>query len=231
MNSKRTLIVVAHPDDEVLGSGGTICRLLDQGTRLRVVVLAEGSSCRYELDNVESEDSKAARAQRQGFAEKAMRVLGVDDFVFHNLPCGRMDQVPIIDTGKIIEAHIRDLKPDTVFTHSGKDANSDHRITFNAAIAATRPQPGSCVRKVLSMEILSSSEWRFTDVFVPSVFVDIEKYLDRKTAAFDCYYPTEGQAYPHPRCEQGLRTQAAMRGMQVGLKFAEAFQLVRSIES
>ena len=231
MNIQRVLVVVAHPDDEVLGCGGTLSKYLAQGKVVRVVILAEGSSCRWDRLSVACEASLAAIQQRRGFAEKAMAVLGVNDVVFHELPCGRLDQVPIIDLGKIVEAHIRDFKPDTVFTHSGDDANSDHRTTFNAVITATRPLPGSCVRTVFTMEILSSSEWRFIETFHPNYFVDIEGHLEAKTQAFDCYSLTEGQAFPHPRCEEGLRVQACMRGMQVGLRHAEAFHLVRSIST
>lgn len=231
MNFSRVLVVVAHPDDEVLGCGGTMSKLVAEGKQLRVVILAEGSSCRFNKDQVTCDASRAAMEQRRSFAEKAMRVLGVKDFVFHNLPCGRLDQEPIIDISKIIENHIRDFRPDTVFTHSGDDANSDHRITFNAVITATRPVPGTYVKNVLTMEILSSSEWRFIDNFKPSFFIDIAGHLEAKVKSFDCYYPTEGQAFPHPRCDAGLKIQAQMRGMQVGLSQAEAFQLVRSIQS
>jgi LmbE family N-acetylglucosaminyl deacetylase len=231
MNFSRILVVVAHPDDEVLGCGGTISKLLAEGKQLRVVFIAEGSSCRFNKDQVTCHESFAAIKQRRSFAEKAMQVLGVKNFVFHDLPCGRLDQEPIIDITKIIENHIRDFRPDTVFTHSANDANSDHRITFNAVITATRPLPGTCVKHVLTMEILSSSEWRFVDNFKPSLFIDIEGHLEAKIKSFDFYYPTEGQAFPHPRCEAGLRIQAQMRGMQVGLSQAEAFQLVRSIQS
>jgi LmbE family N-acetylglucosaminyl deacetylase len=231
MNFERVLIVVAHPDDEVLGCGGTIAKLLSEGKTVRIVIVAEGSSCRFDRDQIACDASLAAIRQRRGFADQAMAVLRVKDVVFHDLPCGRLDQVPIIDIGKIVEAHIREFRPDTVFTHSGTDANSDHRTVFNAVITATRPLPGSCVRHVLTMEILSSSEWRFVDTFHPTYFVDIGEHLAKKIQAFDCYYPTEGQAFPHPRCEEGLRVHACMRGMQVGVRHAEAFQLVRSIQS
>lgn len=229
IDMKKVLVVVAHPDDEVLGCGGTIHKLLGQGAKVRVVVLGEGSSCRFSADQLGSELVKTTIKQRQSFAEEALATLGVSDYAFGDLPCGRFDTCPMIDIGKKIEAEIAEFDPDTVFTHSGGDTNSDHRITFNAMLIATRPVPGNNVRTLLSCEIPSSTEWRFVETFTPNFFVDLdESNLDAKVRAFDCYVATEGRPFPFPRCDVGLRTLAAYRGMQVGVNAAEAFQIVRS---
>lgn len=225
----RVLVVAAHPDDEVLGCGGTIHRVLEEGGHVRVLILGEGSSCRFPTGEIGSPEVAAAIAQRRGFAEHALAVLGVKDAVIGDLPCGRFDMVPIIEIGKRIEAQIADYRPDTVLTHFGRDANSDHRHVFDAVLAATRPLPGTPVRTVMSFEIPSSTEWRFVDVFQPGCFVDIDADLDAKVAAFECYAETEGRDFPFPRCEEGLRTLARYRGMQVGLRHAEAFQIVRCL--
>lgn len=227
----KVLVVVAHPDDEILGCGATIRKIICEGGKVRVVILGEGSSCRYPRELMGSDEVLRAISQRRRFADAALAVLGVDDAVFGDLPCGRFDCIPIIDIGKQIEAHVADFHPDTVITHYGYDANSDHRLTFNAVIAATRPIPCGCVRNVLSFETLSSTEWRFIETFQPNFFVDIDPYIDTKIAAFDCYFLTEGREFPFPRCEEGLRTLARYRGMQVCLPHAEAFQVVRSVIS
>lgn len=225
----RALVIAAHPDDEVLGCGGTLHRLISGGAGVRVLILGEGSSCRYLGDHIHTPEVADAIRQRRRFADAALATLGIADSVFGDLPCGRFDRVPIIDIGKTIEAHIAEFRPDTVITHHAEDANSDHRIAFNATLAATRPTPGHPVRTVLSMEILSSTEWRFIETFRPNYFVDINADINAKVAAFAHYSPTESRAFPFPRCEEGLRIQARMRGMQVGLEHAEAFQIVRSI--
>lgn len=225
----RALVVAAHPDDEVLGCGATIHKILGQGGHVRVLILGEGSTCRYPADLITSAEARAAIAQRRGFADQALASLGVVDAVFGDLPCGRFDQVPLIDIGKTIEEQIRQFRPDTVLTHFGQDANSDHRLAFNAVITATRPVPGSPVRNVMCFETLSSTEWRFVETFHPNFFIDVDAHIEAKVKAFSFYFPTEGKKFPFPRCEEGLRLQARVRGMQVGIPHAEAFQIVRSV--
>lgn len=231
MNMKRVLVVAAHPDDEVLGCGATLHKLINQGMAIRILIVGEGSTCRYPQDEMASSSAYKTIEQRQEFARQAAKRLGIDDIVFHHFPCGRFDQVPAIDIGKLIESHIIDFKPDTILAHNGQDANSDHRITFNAILPATRPTPGHPVKQVLSFEILSSTEWRFEQAFTPNLFIDIDLHIDAKIEAFACYQATEGGSFPFPRCEEGLRTQARMRGMQVGLAHAEAFKIIRAIIS
>lgn len=229
MNMRRVLVVVAHPDDEVLGCGATIRKLIESGSQVRILILGEGSSCRYPLEQIESQEVKFAIRQRRDFADASMDVLGVSDAWFSDFPCGRFDTVPVIDIGKLVESHIWQFQPDTVITHHGKDTNSDHRITFNAVITATRPIPENCVRTVLSFETLTSTEWRFVDTFQPSVFVEVARQIELKIQAFNCYYESEGRAFPFPRCSEGLMTLARFRGMQIGVEYAEAFVLVRTV--
>lgn len=231
ISMNKVLVVVAHPDDEVLGCGATIRKILCSGGQVRVLILGEGSSCRYPRAMMESEEVRKNIQQRRQFSEKSFAILGVEDAVYGDLPCGRFDTVPIIDIGKQIEANIADFSPDTVMTHFGNDANSDHRLTFNAVVAATRPTPGTCVRTVLSFETLSSTEWRFVEVFKPNLFIDVEKHLETKMAAFNCYFLTEGAEFPFPRSAIGLSTLARYRGMQAGLNCAEAFEIIRSVSS
>jgi LmbE family N-acetylglucosaminyl deacetylase len=229
MNIQRLLAVVAHPDDEVLGCGGMLRRLVCSGARVRVLVLGEGSSCRFDGADIRSDAVVRAKAERRRFADCALATLGISDSVFRDLPCGRFDTVPILDIGKVIEREIAEFRPDTVITHFGEDVNLDHRITFNATLTATRPLESGTVRNLLSFETLSSSEWRFTDCFKPTFFVDIDDYIDVKVAAFLSYAKTEARPFPFPRCEEGLRTLAKLRGMQVGLRSAEAYQVIRSV--
>jgi LmbE family N-acetylglucosaminyl deacetylase len=222
---QRVLVIAAHPDDEVLGCGGTISKYLRQGVQFMVLFIAEGSSCRF-VDPASAE-SVAAIAERTKQAINALRLLGVNDYHFCDLPCGRLDQVPIILINKAIEDAISKFDPDTVLTHSALDANNDHRIVCRATIMATRPSVKNRVERVLSYEVLSSSEWAFGEAFAPTSFERIEEQdLILKWKALSAY-KTEVKAFPYPRSEEGLRAQAMSRGMHSGVSLAEAFYLIR----
>ena len=224
---KRAIIVAAHPDDEVLGCGGVISKYRAMNVEFMVVFVGEGSTCRFET--LAGEAPLLAIQQRSGFAEKALGSLGVKEFEFHDLPCGRLDQVPIISINKIIEKAIFAFKPDTVFTHSPSDVNNDHKIVFNSTLMATRPGAQNHVARLLCYEVLSSSEWAFSNGFAPNYFEEIRQVdLDRKWEALACY-ESEIKNYPFPRSREGIQALAMMRGMQAGLQYAEAFHLVREI--
>lgn len=222
---KRVLVIAAHPDDEVLGCGATISKYSRQGVQFMVLFIAEGSSCRY--DNFACVDSITAIAARTQQAVNALDLLGVVDYAFNDFPCGRLDQVPIIEINKTIEHAIRKFDPDTVLTHSVLDANNDHRIVCRATIMATRPGAQTRVMRLLSYEVLSSSEWAFGEAFSPNSFEQIEERdLALKWRSLKAY-ETEVRAYPFPRSEHGLRALAMSRGMQAGVPLAEAFYLIR----
>jgi len=226
---KRALVIAAHPDDEVLGCGGIISKYTQKGVRFFVLFIAEGSSCRFEDPNCPA--SLQAIEERTHYAYKALNLLGVSGYVFHDLPCGRLDTIPIIDITKIIEKVVYEFDPDTVYTHSAIDANNDHRIVHRASIMATRPTPRSKVQRVLSYEINSSSEWSFGEKFIPTNFEQInENDLALKIGAMTAY-KTEVNEYPFPRSDQGIRTLAFRRGMQSGVPLAEAFTLIREFVS
>ena len=221
----RVLVIAAHPDDEVLGCGATISKYSRQGVQFMVLFIAEGSSCRYaDPKCAESIATIAARTQQ---AINALTLLGVKDYQFNDLPCGRLDQAPIIEINKVIEQAIRKFDPDTILTHSALDANNDHRLVCRATIMATRPGPQNRVARLLSYEVLSSSEWAFGEAFAPTSFEQInEQDLNLKWQALAAY-ETEVKAYPFPRSEQGVRAQAMIRGMQAGAPLAEAFYMIR----
>jgi LmbE family N-acetylglucosaminyl deacetylase len=222
---KRVLVVAAHPDDEVLGCGATISKYSRRGVQFTVLFIAEGSSCRFS-DPV-CADSLAAIASRTQQAVKSLASLGVKDYHFNGFPCGRLDQVPIIEINKIIEQAIRKFNPDTVLTHSALDANNDHRIVCRATVMATRPGTKNRISRLLSYEVLSSSEWAFGEAFTPTSFEQIaEQDLTLKWQALSAY-ESEVKAYPFPRSEQGLRALAMIRGMQAGVPLAEAFYIIR----
>lgn len=225
---KRVLIIAAHPDDEILGCGGLISKYQPLGVNFKIVFIGEGSTCRF-LDPT-SEAGIAAIGQRNAAAINALNFLKIEDVNFHDLPCGRFDQVPIISINKIIEKAIFDFGPDTVFTHSPYDANSDHKIVFNSTIMATRPADKNHVRRLMSYEVLSTSEWAFINTFMPNYFEALSEIeLDLKWKAL-ALYESEIRSYPFPRSSEGIRALAMMRGMQAGFKYAEAFHLIREFK-
>lgn len=226
---KRVLIIAAHPDDDILGCGGLIAKHRNTGIRFQVLFIAEGSSCRFAEINCEA--AKAAINQRNQSALNALSLLGVNDGVlFENLPCGRLDQVPIIEINKLIENAISEFSPDTILTHSKNDANNDHRIVFNATVMATRPVNKHKVSRLLSYEVLSTSEWAFTETFCPNYFESLtQEDVDLKWSAL-AEYNTEVKPYPFPRSYEGVKALAMYRGMQAGCMFAEAYGIVREIQ-
>jgi LmbE family N-acetylglucosaminyl deacetylase len=222
------LVVAAHPDDEVLGCGGTIARLTAGGNRVSILILGEGISSRYDDP---SEADPALLRQLHGQAEKIGTFLGAQDVSLAKLPDNRFDTVPLLDIIKVVEAHVDRVQPEIVYTQHGGDLNIDHARTFRAVLTATRPMAGSPVKKVYAYEVRSSTEWalrQFAPAFQPNVFSDIASTLEKKVQAMEMY---EGEArpFPHPRSPESLRATAQYWGSVSGLMAAEPFQLIREI--
>jgi LmbE family N-acetylglucosaminyl deacetylase len=223
LNFGKTMVLAAHPDDEVLGCGGLIAKLVNQGEQVRVVFIAEGSSCRY---NTLTDEVQKEINFRNKCGIEAMKSLGVNDYYFYNLPCGRLDSEPLIEIAKTIEKEILDYEPTTVLTHSRNDVHNDHKVIFRATVQATRPV-GKIVKNLLSFEVLSSTEWNYAQTFKPNVFIDITSTMDVKINAMHCY-STEQPKCPHPRSDKVIKSLATMRGSQSGVKYAEGFEIIRS---
>lgn len=225
-----SLVIAAHPDDEVLGCGGTIARLIRQGDDVRILILSDGESSRHTDPRSVSPESVAAR---RSAAKAACRLLGAPEPLFLEFPDNRMDTVPLLDITKAIEAAIHDFNPETVFTHHAGDMNVDHRLVAHAVLTATRPVPGSVVKRVYAYEVLSSSHvaaGHFGPPFVANTFVDISETLDAKLDAMQCY-DAELRPYPHPRSIEAIRSLAVTRGASCGMAAAEAFVLIRETQS
>ena len=221
----KVLVFAAHPDDEVLGMGGTLClHAGERGDEVRVVCVTDGSSTQYP-------DDTATRERKNDEAKRAAAVLGVTDYVHLDLPDMRLDTVAHVDLNGVIEEHLRAVQPEVVYT-AHPDVNSDHRALFDSVAVATRPTPGQPVRRVLTYAPTSSTEWTpaATNWFVPNWFVDVTATLERKLAAFSCF-ETERREYPHPRNDRALRAHAEFFGTAVGCEYAEPFVLVRNLDA
>ena len=216
----NVVIIVAHADDEALGCGGTIARHVAEGDNVSIIYLADGITSRT--------DEKMDIEKRQSAAEKVQSVLGFNESYFLGFPDNRMDSLSLLDIVQPLEKIINELAPVAVYTHHYGDLNIDHRITHDAVMTSCRPQPGSSVRKILTFEVMSSTEWNSPALapFLPNHFVDISDYLNVKMQALDVY-ELEMRAVPHSRNKEHLALLAAHHGHCMGMAAAEAFMVIR----
>ena|ERR1051326_641352 len=224
----RVLVVAAHPDDEVLGCGGTAARLVSEGHEVHFAILGEGMTSRH-AQRLDADRVELTRLHQQAHA--AAERVGVKNVVLHKLPDNRLDTVPLLEVVKIIEELVDRVKPEVVYTHHAGDLNIDHGVIHRAVLTATRPLPGQPVLEIYAFEVPSSTEWAFQQIepsFRPNVFVDVTRTIEAKIAAMECY-GTEARKFPHPRSPEALRAISARWGSVVGCQAAEAFELVRSI--
>lgn len=228
MFGKKNLVLAAHPDDEMLGCGGTLARLRASGASVSILLLGEGptSRCGSDTSGIEFVQSDSRLA-----AQKAAEVLGITDVRFLNLPDNRFDELPLLNVVQAIEKAIVDIAPDTVLTHFSGDLNIDHQITCRAASTAFRPLPGEKPVTLLGFEVLSSTEYTPPYVgvaFQPSLYVDISDYLPLKQEALRAY-AEEMRDWPHPRSYEAVEHLARLRGCHCGVAAAEAFVVYRHI--
>lgn len=223
---QKVLVVAAHPDDEVLGCGGTIARLSQEGCKVFTLILGEGVTARS--NNRNNEKAKKATDNLAKDARKANKILGSQKVYFGGFPDNRFDTVPLLEIIKCIEQVKNELRPSIIFTHSENDLNIDHRITYRAVITATRPLTGEGVREIYAFEVMSSTEWQYPASFSPDIFFDISNTINLKIKALS-RYKSELKEFPHPRSLEGIELNAKYRGMNVGVSYAEAFKCVRVI--
>lgn len=226
----KILIVAAHPDDELLGAGGTIARHVENGDMVDALILGEGQTSRF----AHREDAgEQILTELHGNTQKAAKVLGIRRVYFENFADNRFDGVELLTIVKAIEDRIKELSPDIIYTHHGGDLNVDHQKTYQAVLTATRPMQGQCVKEIYAFETVSSTEWNFAygdAQFSPNVFVKLtDEQFAKKLKAMQ-EYETELCEYPHPRSLRMLEAVALRWGGVVGGHFVEAFELVRSVK-
>ena len=225
------MVVVAHPDDEVLGMGATIHHLVQNyKCHIEVVILGEGitsRSSKRERDQWETE-----LEQHQSHIEAARQILGYHRYRSYHYPDNRFDGVELLDLIKVVETEKQRINPSIIFTHHGGDTNIDHRRTFEAVLTAIRPMQDETVQSLFSFEIPSSTEWQAFHApmpWQPNVFLNISAdNLQAKIQAIEAY-SYERRPFPHPRSPEALEALARIHGIRVGTNLAEAFLLVRHI--
>jgi len=230
-NNKKILVVVAHPDDELLGLGATMNKLIhDHNCNIRVVILGEGLTSRSDKRDADKW-SEELNVHRQNI-KVALKAIGFNSVGIYNFPDNRFDSIDLLDIIKIVEKEKNEFQPEIIFTHHGGDLNIDHKRSFEAVITATRPLEKETVKAIISFETPSGTEWMASsdpNKFVPNLFVSVsEENLNAKIKGMESY-KYEKRKFPHPRSPEALKIIANRWGIMNGCEFAEAFCIIRNI--
>ncbi|MBV5340360.1 MAG: PIG-L family deacetylase [Deltaproteobacteria bacterium] len=215
--NKSVLIIAAHPDDEILGCGGTAALHARDGDDVHSIIVCEGESLRY--GNVPVGQLEQANAAARHLNVKKVHWLGFRD--------QHLDTHTLIDIVTPLEHVVDEIQPSIVYCQFGGDINRDHQILFQAALVALRPTR-AFLRSIYAFDTASSTEWGYPRSFIPDTWIDISETLDQKLEALSCY-TSELREYPHPRSTDGLRGRAAGWGTQCCMKSAEVFMTIRSV--
>jgi len=213
--TKRVLVIAAHPDDELLGCGGTVALHVRAGDAVTTVIACEGESLRYGPNGVGQRDHTRKAAAELGVTD--VRELGFRD--------QRLDTLPLTEIITPLERVVRELRPQIVYCQYGGDINRDHELLFKALLVATRPTEDS-IEAIYAFDTASSTEWAYPRTFTPDTWVDISSTLEQKIAAM-AHYQSEVRPYPHPRSLDALRHRARAWGNQHCVDAAEVFMTVR----
>ncbi len=222
---KNILVVAPHCDDEILGCGGTMAKHIAAGHNVFVAIVTNGHLGAPELFTKEGTDRVRAEAL------ESHKLLGVKNTFFLDFPAIRLDTIPAYQLSLKIANVIKVNAIDTMYIPHRGDIHKDHRIVFEAALVAGRPINNCTIRSILAYETLSETEWAAPfgdDTFIPTIFENIEPYIQRKLDAFKCF-STQIKEFPHSRSIRIIEALSNLRGATVGTKNAEAFMLVRQI--
>jgi len=218
----NVVVIASHPDDEVLGVGGTLALHALEGDKVFPIIVADNNSARYD----ESHNAELKQACR-----RCCETLGIEQPEFLGFPDQKLDTYSQIELNQALEKRLQQHQPSVVYAHHAGDMNRDHQILHECTMVACRPKPGAFVKRVLAYTVPSSSDWAPQAVgrnFVPNWYVDISATLSRKLAALE-HYKSETPAFPHPRSLRAIETQARFWGSGVGVEAAEPFVLMRNL--
>lgn len=219
----NVLVIAAHPDDEVLGCGGTMAAMAEDNHQVSVLILGTGLAARHPDGQVPQSDWLKLMRRCEG----AHGILEVDQRFLCSFPDNKFDSVPLLSIVKEIEQVITKVRPEVVFTHHAGDLNIDHEITNRATLAATRPMKGGVLKRLLAYEVPSATDWAFNLLrpFHANTFMDISRTLGRKLQALE-QYADEMREFPHPRSYKAIEASAIASGAVVGIEAAEEFQVI-----
>lgn len=223
MENKKILIIAPHPDDEVLGCGGIIKKYSLLNNDVFVLIVTRGTPKKYSDERI-----AVGRAQ----ALKAHALLGVKETFFFEYPAPELDTIPQADLSDSISNLINKLKIEAIYIPHRGDIHHDHLVVFNASIVAGRPVGNYTVKEIYCYETLSETEWAAPfgdDAFIPNHFVNIEDTIQHKLEAMSAY-AGQLRGFPNPRSLNAIVALSQFRGATVGVKNAEAFMTIRTIE-
>jgi len=216
----KVLVIASHPDDEVLGVGGTVFDLAEKGAKIYFLIMTKG---------MEEIHGKEKMEMLREEAREVHKFLPSTETTFLDFPSLNMDTVPKRDINRSIEEVVQKVRPEIVFTHFMNDLNNDHQLVSAATMVAVRPYVAPFVRKVYGYEVMSSTEWNCNspnNMFIPLCFNDISKHLDKKLQALKMY-KSQQKEYPHTRSVKSVANHASQRGNIVGFEAAECFYPIR----
>jgi LmbE family N-acetylglucosaminyl deacetylase len=216
----KTLVIAPHPDDEVLGAGGTLLRRKAEGAKIAwLIVTSISTQTGWPEEKVR---------QRTNEIDRITKFFDFDEVFELNFPAAQLDRVAMSELVAGISAAFKSFEPDEVFLPHAADIHSDHRVVFDAAASCTKWFRYPSVKRILAYETLSETDFvlNAAQAFRPNVFVNIETFLDKKLQAMAIYASELGE-FPFPRSEESIRALATLRGAASGFKAAEAFELLR----
>jgi LmbE family N-acetylglucosaminyl deacetylase len=219
----RVLVIAPHPDDEILGCGGTMARMVDEGIDVHVGIVTSGKPPAYSAQSV-------ARVREE--TRQAHEFLGIKATHQLDFPAAGLAEVPSSALNAAVGGLIRDVRPDTLFVPFVGDIHQDHQLAFLAAMVGARPRIPDAPSRILAYETLSETNWYAaptTPPFVPNVFIDIRSTLERKLVAFSIF-ESQVRDFPDERSVTTIEALARLRGATAFLRAAEAFVAVRTIE-
>jgi N-acetylglucosamine malate deacetylase 1 len=217
------LIVAPHPDDEILGCGGTIMKLSYAGARVIVLIVTRGKKELYS-------DERILNVRNE--ARNAHRILGVTETRFLEFPAPDLHLVSFAEISGAISEVVKLFDISALYLPHHGDIHSDHRVVFNAGLVAARPVHGNPVKRIYSYETLSETEWAAPscdNAFIPTHFVNISEHFASKVEAMKCF-KSQLREFPNPRSLKAIEALANLRGSTVGFQYAEAFVTIRVIE-
>lgn len=215
----KILVVSPHPDDETLGAGGTILRLTAEGNEVFWLNITRMTDSKFSKEMIE---------RRKVQLEKIENFYGFSKVYHLNMPTTELDNADSAKAIDMIGAVIGEVKPETLILPDYNDVHSDHKRVFEWCYSCSKVFRYPYIKKILTMEIVSETDFSGLNAFFPNYFVDITDYMEDKIQAFRIY-DTEMEAPPFPRSEENVRALATVRGVMAGVRYAEAFRLIKYI--
>ena len=214
-----------HADDEILGCGGFISKYSKKNYQINVLILTNANKGAPEIYS--TKDINQIRNE----AKRANKIIGTKKLFFENLPALNLSNYPIYKITNTIDKYIIDIDPEIVLIPSVNDIHDDHKVIFKAAKISMRTNKKSNLKKILSYEVLSETEWNENEKsFNPNYFVRLSKSdINNKVNAF-LKYKSQVKKFPHPRSKEAILNLSRVRGSQVFMEYAEAFKVEKILE-